>query len=268
MKKPTIVGKIISSGRVGLAACLVLLVGCVSTTDSRFVNNANEDEALRKYTDLGLLHIQKGDTVAAMPPLKRALEIDPKSADVNAAFAMLFQVENDNLLAEKYFKKALQFSSGTEKTRIRNNYASFLFGADRLIDACKQLRMASEDPFYEKRAQVYENLGVCYQRLGKRDEALTAYEKAISIEDTRARALLEASFLQFNQSNFNQSALYHESYQRLVRYRIANNTPKSLWLGVQLSRDSGDANAEASYALKLRNMFPGSPENKDILKGG
>lgn len=268
MKKPTMVGTIICSGRVLLAACVVFIVGCVSTSDSRFVNNANEAEALRKFTELGLLHIQKGDTVAAMPPLKRAMEIDPQSANVNVAFAMLFQVEKDYLLAEKYFKKALQYSSGTEKTRIRNNYASFLFQAERLIDACEQLRLAAEDAFYDKRAQVYENLGVCYQRLGKKEDALAAYERAISIEDTRSRALLEASFMQFNRGNLPQSALYHESYQRLVRYRMANNTAKSLWLGIQLSRESGDVNAEASYALKLRNLFPESPENKDILKGG
>ena len=254
--------------RILLVAVVSLLASCVSTSDSRFVNNADESEALRKFTELGMLYIQKGNTADAMPHLKRALEIDPKSADANAALAMLFQVENDRLLAQKYFEKALQYSKGVEKTRIRNNYASFLFQTERLMAACEQLRLASEDPFYEKRAQVYENLGICYQRLGKNAEALAAYERAIGADDTRARALLEASYLEFNQNNIQQSALYHASYQRLVRYRVASNTPKSLWLGIQLSRESGDKNAEASYELKLRNMFPDSAENKDILNGG
>jgi len=268
MNKPALFENAVCLSRIVIVACLVLLAGCVSTSDSRFVNNTNEAEALRKFTELGLLHIQKGNTVDAMPPLKRALEIDPKSAEVNVALAMLFQAENDKLLAQKYFDKALQYSDGVNRTRIRNNYAGFLFQADRLMDACEQLRLASEDAFYDKRAQVYENLGVCYQRLGKKTEALAAYEQAVSIEDTRAKALLEAASLQFDRNNLRQSGLYHESYQRLVRYRFANDTPKSLWLGVQLSRDTGDLNAEASYALKLRNLFPESPENKDILKGG
>lgn len=248
--------------------CLALLAGCVSTSDSRFKKNADEQEALRKYTELGLAYIQQGNTVDAMPPLKRALEIDSRSADVHAALAMLFQVEKDDSLAEKYFQNALRYSNGVSKTRIRNNYAGFLFRTDRLMDACEQLRLASEDAFYEKRSQVYENLGVCYQRIGKTTDALAAYERAISIDDSRARALLEASYLHFVNNSLNLSRQYHTSYQRLVRYRMASQTPKSLWLGVQLSREERDKNAEASYALKLRNLFPDSPENKDIIKGG
>jgi len=267
MSKPVLVGKVVGISRILMAVCLTLLVGCISTTDSRFANNTNEQEALRKFTELGLLYIQKGNTVEAMPPLKRALEIDPKSPDVNAALAMLFQIEKDNLLAKKYFEKALQYSDGVNQTRIRNNYAGFLFKADRLIDACEELRLASEDAFYDKRSQVFENLGVCYQRLGKNVEALKAYEHAVNIDDTRPRATLEASYLQFNRNNFILSNEYHVSYQRMVRYRMTNNTPKSLWLGIQLARQEGDQNAEASYALKLRNLFPGSPENKSILKG-
>ena len=116
MSKPSCVGKAASMGKLAAVLCLVLLVGCVSTTTSRFANNANEAEALRKYTDLGLLYLQKGDTAEAMRPLKRALELGPTSPDVHAAFAMLFQLENDNLLAEKYFKNALKYSSGVNKT--------------------------------------------------------------------------------------------------------------------------------------------------------
>lgn len=268
MSKPTCVGKTVCMYRAVVALCLLLLVGCVTTTTSRFANNADEDEARRKFTELGLVYIQQGNTVDAMPPLKRAFEIDPKSPDVHAAFAMLFQVEKDNKLAAKHFRNALQYSSGVNKTRIRNNYAGFLFKTDRLMDACEQLRLASEDAFYERRAAVYENLGVCYQRLGKNAQALAAYERAANIDDSRARALLEASHLHFNNSNFELSEQYHSSYQRMVRYRMAANTPKSLWLGVQLARVSADRNAEASFALKLRNMFPDSPENKSLLKGG
>ena len=268
MNKPTPVGKSVRISQIIVAACLVMLVGCVSTTDSRFVNNTNEQDALRKFTELGLVYLQQGNTVEAMPPLKRALDIDPRSPDVNAALAMLFQIEKNNEMAKKYFDKALQYSDGINQTRIRNNYAGFLFKTDRLMDACEQLRLASEDAFYDKRSQVFENLGVCYQRLGKNTDALKAYEQAINIDDTRMRALLEASYLQFERNNFFVSREYHASYQRMVRYRIADNTPKSLWLGVQLSREKGDRNAEASYALKLRNLFPDSPENKSILKGG
>lgn len=266
--KPDCVGKAVSMGKLAAVLCLVLLVGCVNTTTSRFTNNTNKAQALEKYTDLGLVYLQKGDTIEAMRPLKRALELDSKSPDVHAAFAMLFQLEKDNARADKYFHNALDYSEGVNQTRIRNNYAGFLFNIERLIDACEQLRLASDDAFYERRATVYENLGVCYQRLGKNADALAAYERAINIDDTRGRALLEASYLQFKNDNFVKSGEHHSSYQRMVRYRMVSSSAKGLWLGVKLARHSGDKNAEASYELKLRNLFPDSPENKSLLKGG
>ena len=266
--KPTCVGKAAFIGKLAGVLCVALLVGCVSTTNSRYANNANESDALEKYTDLGLVYLQKGDTAEAMRPLRRALELGPKSPDVHAAFAMLFEMEKDFSRAERYFKDALSYSDGVNNTRIRNNYASFLFKTERLIDACEQLRLASEDPFYERRATVYENLGVCYQRLGRNENALAAYERAINIDDTRGRALLEAAYLQFEKDSVDLSAEHHSNFQRLVRYRMVSSSPKSLWLGVKLARYNGDQNAEASYELKLRNQFPGSPENKSLLKGG
>ena len=181
---------------------------------------------------------------------------------------MLFELENDLTRADEYFKNALTYSGGVNKTRIRNNYASFLFKSARLINACEQLQLASEDPFYERRATVYENLGVCYQRLGQGKNALAAYERAINVDDTRGRALLEAAYLQLEQNNVDLSSEHHSDFQRLVRYRMVSSSPKSLWLGVRLARYNGDQNAEASYALKLRNRFPDSPENKSLLKGG
>lgn len=266
-RKPTGVGKAAFIGKLTATLCLALLVGCVSTTNSRYANNTNESAALEKYTDLGLVYLQKGDTAEAMRPLRRALELGPKSPDVHAAFAMLFELEKDFPRAETYFKNALSYSDGVNKTRIRNNYASFLFKTERLIDACEQLRLASDDAFYERRATVYENLGVCYQRLGQNANALAAYERAINIDDTRGRALLEAAYLQFENDNFDVSGEHHVNFQRLVRYRMVGSSPKSLWLGVKLARYKGDRNAEASYALKLRNLFPDSPENKSLLKG-
>ena len=265
--KAICVGPATFIGKLTVLFCVVLLVGCVSTTNSRYANNTNESDALEKYTDLGLVYLQRGDTGEAMRPLMRALELGPKSPDVHAAFAMLFELENDFIRADEYFKNALSYSGGVNKTRIRNNYASFLFKSERLIDACEQLRLASEDPFYERRATVYENLGVCYQRLGQHESALYAYERAINIDHSRGRALLEAAYLQFESDDIELSSMHYSDFQKLVRYRMVLSSPKSLWLGVKLARYKGDQNAEASYALKLRNLFPDSPENKSLLKG-
>ena len=236
-----------------------LLSSCVTTTDSQFSQNADKEKAIQQYTQLGLRYIQQGNTVDAKRPLKRALEIDPNSPDVHNALAILFQQENDIELADKHFKIALK--NGPSVTRIRNNYAAFLFGQKRYEQACVELERAGTDSLYEFRSRVFENLGVCYLQLKKTDAALISFEKAISIKDTQARAMLEAALIYFERDDFAKSENLHQQYQRLVRFKIAPNTSRNLWLGMQLAKVSGDKNKEASFRLMLKNMFPNSKES-------
>ncbi|MDZ7824747.1 MAG: hypothetical protein U5R48_00300 [Gammaproteobacteria bacterium] len=45
------------------------------------------------------------------------------------------------------------------------------------------------------------------------------------------------------------------------RFRdLARRTPASLWLGIRLARVAENVDAEASYALQLRNLYPLSEE--------
>ena len=245
-----------------LLATTLMLAGCVTEGGKQQFRNTNKAKAIQQYTELGLRYIQQGDTVKAMVPLKRALELAPKDPGVHNAFAILFQAEKEPDLADEYFRKSLKF--GPKETRLRNNYAAFLFAQQRYTEACAQLESAAEDELYEKRSAVYENLGLCYLKLEQEKNALEAFERAISINDSQPRALLEASTLYFNQGDIQRSDRYHTSYQRLVRFRMARNTPKNLWLGVRLARETGDKNKEASYALQLRNLFPDSEETKRL----
>ncbi|MCF7980518.1 MAG: type IV pilus biogenesis/stability protein PilW [Pseudomonadales bacterium] len=257
--KAQLIGKILCGTVLAL-----LLAACVTTDNKRFGDNADEGKALQQYTELGLRYIQQGKTVEARRPLKRALEINDKSPDVHHALAILFQKEQEPALADEHFLKALRY--GPERTSYRNNYAAFLFGQKRYAEACQQFEKAGEDTLYDNRSAVYENLGVCYLELGRKEEALTSFERAISINDAQPRALLEASLLHFEKGNLKTSAKYHAQYQQLVRFRFTSNTPRNLALGVKLARSSGDKNQEASYMLMLKNMFPDSDEYRDIQK--
>ncbi len=249
-----------------LLTSIFLMVGCVTTGKTRFSENADEQQALKKYTELGLRYIQQGKTVEAKRPLKRALEIDAKSPEVHNALAILFQAEKEPKMAEDHFAKALRY--GPNETRIRNNYAAFLYSQQRYGDACVQLEQATNDTLYENRASVYENLGMCYLKIAQNEKALAAFDRAIDINDGQARALLEAAHIYFIKGEYGVSQRYHVQYQRLVRLRYAPNTPRSLALGIKLARLKGDKNREASYLLMLKNMFPASGEYQQIKKTG
>jgi type IV pilus assembly protein PilF len=49
--------------------------------------------------------------------------------------------------------------------------------------------------------------------------------------------------------------------------QLVQASAEVLWLGLRVERQLGDRNAEASYALQLRNRFPDSAEARLLAAG-
>lgn len=240
----------------------LLLGGCVTTVDNAYTRKASTEKALQSHIQLGLAYIQQGDYVTAHKRLERALEIDPKSAGAHAALGLVFQRQGEPDLAEKSFRRALSYDSGY--TRGRTYYAAFLYEQGRFADAAEQLRKASEDTTFEDRAQVFVNLGHCYARLEQLDDALAAYQRALSL--TRApqpNVVLAISRLHQMRGEPDSAWRYYQQYLEYVRSGLATHSASSLKFGIDLAHAVEDRDREASLRLLLRNLYPNSPEAKE-----
>jgi type IV pilus assembly protein PilF len=69
------------------------------------------------------------------------------------------------------------------------------------------------------------------------------------------------ALLQFNHKEY---ALAHTT---LTNALVNNPSPDTLWLGIRLERILGNKDAEASYALALRQKYPNSEQTKALLSG-
>ncbi|MEH6561464.1 MAG: tetratricopeptide repeat protein, partial [Marinobacter sp.] len=112
------------------AAVATLLValfisGCVTTTDSRFTREADEQKAIDNYVQLATAYIGQGNTERARHHLDRALELDPDSPQALAAFGLIYNSDGDAELAEESFKQAV--SNDPSYTRGRVYYGAFLY---------------------------------------------------------------------------------------------------------------------------------------------
>lgn len=88
------------------------LTGCVTSGDQNpLKTDKGRDEARDAYIQLGLGYLQRGNTEQAKVPLRKALEIDPSSADAHAALAVVFQTEMEPKLADEEYRKALASDS-------------------------------------------------------------------------------------------------------------------------------------------------------------
>jgi len=233
---------------------LTLLGGCVTTTERVFSNEPSPEEALERRVELARQYIGEGDWPNAKRNLKLAVDIDPNNAEVHEAFGLVYQSTGEFELAEDSFKEAIRLDKGF--SRARNNYAAFLFSQERYGEAEKQLQYVVQDSLYGARPQAFVNLGLCQVKLFKPVEAEAAFMRALSMDRTNALALLEVAQLRYEADDFDNANRYYGTYRTVRRQQ----SPRGLLLGINLARESGDKNAESSYALALSNLYPQSQE--------
>ena len=237
---------------LGLAYCLA---GCVTVTNDSLSQNRDPDKATKLYVETAIRYMQTGKMANANLKLLRAQELSPNDPGVNNALALFYNIEGDITQAEKHFKQAI--SADPKFSQARNNYAVFLFSQQRYEDARQQLEVVVKDYMYPKRFAAFENLGVCYRHLSMQEEAIEAFNRALQINGRLPVSLLEMTAVYMKQGDNLLASRYLKQYES-----FAPSTARHLWLGIQLQRRLGDQDRLASYALALKNLFPGSEEYK------
>lgn len=237
-----------------LVAAALCLVACITTTQSTFTEKADPKEALKLRVELARKYIGEGDWENAKRNLQLAYEIDHDNAEVHEAFALVYQSTGEYELAEQSYKTAIRLRKNF--SRARNNYAAFLYSQGRYRDAEEQLEYVTQDSLYQGRPLAFVNLGLCREQLFDYSGAAEAFRRALTMDRTNSIALLELAQIHFDAGDFALAEKYYGTYRTAVRQQSA----RGLWLGIRLARQSGNPNAEASYALALANLYPDSPE--------
>lgn len=245
-----------TTGKLASAILLasIFMGGCISTTQSVFTEEASPEKALERRVALAREYIGDGNWEAAKRNLQLASEINANNAEVYEAFALVYQSTGEYELAEENFKKAIRLDKNF--SRCRNNYAAFLFSQERYEEAEDQLDYVVKDTLYTGRPNAFVNLGLCRLKLFDTQGAEEAFVRALSMDRTNQIALLEVARIRYEAQDYATANQYYDAYKSVARQQSA----AGLLLGIQLAHARGDRDAEASYALALGNLYPGSPE--------
>ncbi|KGK84699.1 type IV pilus biogenesis/stability protein PilW [Pseudomonas stutzeri] len=244
--------------RVALLLLLAGLTGCVSTgTVDPLKTEEGRQQARDAYIQLGIGYVQQGTASRAKTPLRKALELDPRSADAHAALALVFQTEMENELADKHYREAL---ANRRDARILNNYGSFLFEQKRYPEALERFTQASEDNLYPERARVFQNMGMTALKLNQPEQAEKYFTRALRLDSRQPGALLELALMAYDAKQYVPAKAYYDSYSQL-----AEQNARSLLLGIHLADIHGDRDRAASLALQLKRLYPGTAEYQQYL---
>ncbi|MGM0570617.1 type IV pilus biogenesis/stability protein PilW [Marinobacter sp.] len=236
-----------------------LFVGCVTTTDSRFAREEDQEKAVANYVQLATAYLSQGNPDRARKHLERALDLKADDPAALATQGLLMQREGEPELAEESYRKALRSDSGY--TRGRVFYGAFLYRQERFEEAREQFRQASRDTGYEDRASVFYNLGRANERTGELDAAIEAYRRALELGRGNPRWLLALSRALVETGDYTAASQYYSRLTTMMqRSPQLNHTPESLLVGIRIARHFRNYDQESSLALLLRNEFPDSEE--------
>jgi type IV pilus assembly protein PilF len=244
------------------ATICALMFGCeTAPTASR--SGAYNETALaaqaRAHTDLGAAYYQQGKWEIALDEFSRAAEIDPTYGQAYNGLGLVYAALNEDAKADANFKRAIQVQPGSSESH--NNYGSFLCSHKRYDESITQFLEAVKNPLYSTPNLAYANAGICSVRKNDIKNAEVYLNKALQLEPLTYSAAQTLAEIQFKRGDSTKAQ------KTLQNALIGSPSSETLWLGIKIARTLGDKDAEASYALQLRQQYPNSEQTRLLLSG-
>lgn len=253
MKLSTKIGKIMLLGLMALIG-----VGCVSQQQQEKEAESMKARA-RAHTDLGAVYLQQKQFEIALDEFTQAAKINPNFATAYNGLGLVNAALGKDDVADENFKKAVQLEPTNSEAR--NNYGTFLCERSRFDESIKEFLAAVKNPLYATPAMAYTNAGICSVRKKDNVNAETYLNKALQIDPLSSVAAYQLASIQFKRSD---AAAAKKTLQNVM---LAQPGPELLWLAIQIERAVAAKDAEASYALQLRRLYPDSEQAKLLQSG-
>lgn len=236
------------------------LTGC-GTPSGGSSSNANASASAKVHTELAGLYYEMGKHGIALEELEQALQADRNYAPAYGVRGLVHMALREDKEAEEDFQKSLHIDKADSDTH--NNYGWFLCQRGRVKEAIPQFMAALKNPLYQTPARAYLNAGLCSKNAGNNKDAEEFLQNALQIQPDLPQAWLGLAELSFSNADFFAAKKYFTSFSE----KSGNLAAEQLWLAVRISRKTGDRNAESSYGMQLRKLYPDARETQMLLRG-
>lgn len=205
------------------------------------------------YVKLAIAYLQSGQLDVALQQAKKALRVEPDSAEAHNIIGLIYDRIGEFPLAERHFRTAIGLEP--ENSYIRNAYGTFLCKQERYAESVSEFESALANPLYRTPELAYTNAGICIGKMGELDRSESFLRKALETNPRFPVALLEMAKLDLDQKRYQSARDY------VLRFsRVSGHTAESLWVGIQVARKLGDWDMASNYLLQLNSNYPDSRE--------
>lgn len=238
----------------------LMLTACITTTTGGFTSTASDERAIEDYVNLAIAYYDANDMAGARRNISNALEINDRDSTIYNVLALILQKEGDIELAQETFERAISLDS--DNARARNNYAALLFSLQKFQEAYDQLDQVVADSMYEGRAIAFENLGRSALMIGKIDEAMNAFQRALQLNANLYLSALELAIIRLNGNDLRGARTAFNQYLTIVEFYKITHPPKALLAGIQIESSFQNQELVDEFSMLLMTLYQDTPEYK------
>jgi len=247
---------------VVISLALLSLTACQTT--GHHLDAEQTTKSARIHFQLGINALYAGDLPNAFDELMRSNKIQPKQPDVLDALAYAWRVHGDPDKAEALYKESLAVK---KRASTETNYASLLISLKRYKEAEVHLRIALQDPRYEKQYLTLINLGDALLGQNHLDDAIAAYRKANLINPNQDVSKLReaAAYVHVQRLNYAQAL-----YESMLNKNPTNRPALEGLIGVLIQQHKADQARQhlADYIDKEKDPLNRAWANDEMIQLG
>lgn len=237
-----------------LVGCAVPQESAPSRDRTTASDQSDSDRRARVRLELASGYFGRGQYETALDQVKLALNVKPDMGEALNLRGLIYSALGDERLAEESFKRALQVNP--RDADVMHNYAWLMCQRQRYPESIAMFQQAIVQPQYTSVPRSYLTLGVCQARSGALADAERSLTHSYELDSSNPATAVNLSDVLYRRGELERARFYI----RRVNNVPDMSSAQTLWLAARIEHKMGNAPAARDFAQQLRNRFPKSAE--------
>ena len=253
-------------GTALLSACVTTRTPLPAATgDSKDrITASDESDASKRAKvrmELAAAYFGRGQMTTALDQVKLAIIANPNQSEAYNLRGLIYANLGDDVLAEESFRRALQLNP--RDADVMQNFGYYLCQKKRFPEANALFDQALAVPRYRDAPRTLLTQGVCQAQAGQLPQAEATLLQSYQIDPGNPSTAVNLSEVLYRRGDYERARFYVRRVNALPE--VAN--AQTLWLAARIEHRSGNARAAQDFADQLRGRFPDARETGLLARG-
>lgn len=228
------------------------------------VTASDEPDAVKRghaRMELAAAYFGRGQMTTALDQIKLSIQADPTSSPAFNLRGLIYANLGDQALAEESFRRALQLNP--RDADVMQNFGWYLCQQKRYSEANTLFNQALAGSNYRDAPRTLLTQGVCQARAGQLAEAEATLSRSHELDPANPAVAVNLSEVLYRRGEFERARFYI----RRVNNQPDVSSAQTLWLAARIENRLGNHQGAQDFGDQLRNRFPDSREAASYQRG-